>query len=337
MDAHQTLDPPADAPEIPPLGEHLTSRTTRNAMLVQQDVLTATRSYLRGQGFVELLPPLTGPVTDPGCRGAKQIDIDFYGHDHKLMTSAILYKQVSLNAFPRLFYVAPNVRAEHPETAGTGRHLFEFHQIDVEIAEAGRDEAMDVAAELLVHIVRRVVENSFERLEALNRDPIFFKELLRGGFEKRTHADVVAELAGMGHEQDPETEIDWEGETRISHKADQPFFVTDYPQGSRGFYDRENPDRPGTLRNFDLLAHGGFGELVSGSERRFEYEEIVAGIRQNGEDPEKYRWYLDEVARGIPASAGFGMGLERVTRYLTGLDSLWRVSAYPRLPGVVSA
>ena len=336
MDMYKIPAQRVDTPQLPPLGAHPTSRTTRNAMLVQQEILTAARSYLREQGFTELLPPLTGPVTDPGCRGAKQIDIDFYGHDYKLMTSAILYKQVSLRAFPKLFYMAPNVRAEHPENAGTGRHLFEFHQIDVEIAEADRDEAMGVAAGMLVHIVQQVVENASEQLRALGRDPVFFKELLEGGFEKRTHAEVMAVLAGMGHEQDAEAEIDWEGEAMISGKADRPFFVTDYPKGSRGFYTREDPEQPGTLRNFDLLAHGGFGELVSGSERQFEYEEISAGIRASGEDADKYRWYLEEVAQGIPASAGFGMGLERVTRYLTGLDSLWQVSAYPKLPGVAT-
>ncbi|WP_223830296.1 asparagine synthetase A [Nocardiopsis quinghaiensis] len=325
-----------DTPVIPPLGEHLTSPRTRNAMLVQQEVLAAAREHLRGEGFTELLPPLTGPVTDPGGRGAKQLDVDFYGHRYKLMTSAILYKQVSLNAFPKLFYVAPNVRAEPPETASTGRHLFEFHQIDVEIAGADRNGAMAVAADLLVHVVRRVVENLPDILRALGRDPVFFQELLRGGWERRSHAEVVETLTGMGHAQDGGSEIDWEGEALVSHKADRPFFVTDYPKGSRGFYDREDPERPGTLRNFDLLAHGGYGELVSGGERRSDHRSIVIGIRESGENPRKYDWYLEEVRRGIPSSAGFGMGLERVTRYLTGLDSLWQVSAYPKLPGVVT-
>src|SRR3954453_17795805 len=84
---------------------HLMSATTRSAMLLQQTVLTAARAYLSGQGFVELLPPLIGPVTDPGARGSKQVNLDYYGHRYKLMTSAILYKQASLLAFDRIFYV----------------------------------------------------------------------------------------------------------------------------------------------------------------------------------------------------------------------------------------
>ncbi|AFR07250.1 asparagine synthetase A [Nocardiopsis alba] len=334
MHDHGTLE---EIAQIPPLGAHLTAKRTRDIMLVQQEALAAARDHLRGQGFVELLPPLTGPVTDPGGRGAKQLDVDFYGHRYKLMTSAILYKQASLRGFPKLFYIAPNVRAEPLETAFTGRHLFEFHQIDVEIAGASREEAMRTAGGLLAHVVRHVIDTVPELLRGLGRDAVFFKELLREDFETRTHAEAVEALREVGHDQDAGTEIDWEGETLLSHKFDKPFFITDYPKGSRGFYDMEDPERPGVLRNFDLLGHGGYGELVSGSERRCDYASIVTAIRESGENPAKYGWYLKEARQGLPASAGFGMGLQRLLRYLTGMESLWQVTAYPKLPGVVSA
>ena len=99
---------------------HLTSATTALALSVQDRMLRAARSHLTGLGFTELLPPILGPVTDPGVRGAKQVDIDYYGHRYKLMTSAILYKQASLLTFERIFYVAPNIRLEPLETANTG-------------------------------------------------------------------------------------------------------------------------------------------------------------------------------------------------------------------------
>ncbi|MFC4036163.1 asparagine synthetase A [Streptomyces polygonati] len=327
---------PTGVPVPPPLGEHLRSPRLRAAMVVQQEALYAAREFLRERGFTELLPPLVGPVTDPGGRGAKALDVDYYGQPYKLMTSAILYKQASLRGFGKLFYIAPNVRVEPPETAGTGRHLVEFHQIDVEMAGASRDDVQEIAAGLLSRVVAHVWRTVPDVLRGLGRDELDFAETLDGKFDGCTHEEAVARLAGRGHRQSPDAEIDWAGEKLLSLEADRPFFINDYPKGSRGFYDREDPERPGVLRNFDLIAHGGYGELVSGSEREADYATIVTRMRESGENPAKYAWYLDMAREGIPASAGFGMGVQRLVRFLTGLDALWQVSAYPKLPGVIA-
>lgn len=336
MSQTQTVRAEAQEWRPAPLAEHLCAPNTKAAMAVQQEALQAARDYLRGQGCAELLPPLIGPVTDPGGRGAKALDVDFYGHRYRMMTSAILYKQASLRGFDRLFYIAPNVRVEPVETAGTGRHLVEFHQIDVELAGATREDAMEVAQGLLKHVVTHVWETVPAVLTGLGRDRMVFADLLDGPFDRRSHGEVVRSLVDFGHPQSPDAEIDWEGEELLSHKAERPFFVTGYPKGSRGFYDREDREEPGTLRNFDLIAHGGFGELVSGSEREADYATIVTRMRESGENPAKYKWYLDTARDGIPASAGFGMGVERLVRFLTGLDALWQVNAYPKLPGVAT-
>jgi aspartyl/asparaginyl-tRNA synthetase/glutamate mutase epsilon subunit len=319
------------------LDEHLSSPATRAILRIQAGVLTAVRQFLAGRGFVELLAPVIGPVTDPGIRGSKQVDVDFYGHRYKLMTSAILYKQASLLAFDRIFYIAPNVRLEPGETAATHRHLCEFHQIDVEVRDAGREDAMALAEDLVAHVVCSVAEGMAGDLDELGRDRDAFRDVVAGAFARTTHAEAVAELATLGHPQDPGAEIDWPGEDILSAKTSRPFFITDYPKGSRGFYDREDPARPGTLRNFDLIAPEGYGELASGSEREYGYAELVTRIRETGENPAKYRWYLDLARRGLPASAGFGIGLERFSRYLAGCTAVWQASAYPKLPGVVSA
>ncbi|MFD5075694.1 asparagine synthetase A [Streptomyces sp. NPDC058371] len=317
--------------------QHLVDESTRATLRVQSRMLAATRAFLTGQGFQELLPPVIGPVTDPGIRGSKQVDIDFYGHKYKLMTSAILYKQASLLAFDKIFYIAPNVRLEPLETAVTHRHLAEFHQIDVEVRDARREDAMELAERLVAYVVDEVVRELPGDLERLGRDRDAFRELVTGAFARTTHKEATADLVALGHPQDPGAEIDWQGEEILSAKTSRPFFVTDYPKGSRGFYDREDPAQPGVLRNFDLIAPEGYGELASGSEREYDYAALVTRMRETGENPAKYGWYLDLARRGIPASSGFGIGLERFTRYVTGRTAVWEASAYPKLPGVVSA
>jgi asparaginyl-tRNA synthetase len=324
------------SPHPVPLREHLKSPRTRSALLIQHHMLAAMRRRLSALGFVEILAPVIGPVTDPGVRGSKQVDVDYYGHRYKLMTSAILYKQASMLAFDKIFCVAPNVRLEPPQTSSTGRHLTEFHQVDVEIADGTRDDAMKVAEDIVVHAVRHVIAELPDELEALGRDVGSFTELLDQPFDRITHAVAVRSLTDLGHPQSPDAEIDWTGEAILSGKFARPFFITDYPKGSRGFYDRESRDEVGVLRNFDLIAPEGYGELVSGSEREFEYARIVARMRETGENPGKYGWYLRMVKDGIPGSAGFGLGVERLTRYIAGLDHVWQTTAYPKVPGVVS-
>ncbi|MGW1072815.1 asparagine synthetase A [Streptomyces sp. NPDC002537] len=321
------------------LPDHLRNPVTRSMVRVQNRIIQAAREHLTAEGFTELMPPIIGPVTDPGGRGSKQIDIDFYGHRYKLMTSAILYKQASLLAFDKIFCVAPNVRLEPLETANTSRHLVEFHQLDVEIAGASRHDAMAVAQDIITQATAAVVADLGDELAALGRDPQAFAALLKedAPFDRTTHAEAVAELTRLGHKQNPDAEIDWEGEALLSIRADRPFFITDYPKGSRGFYDREDAERPGVLTNFDLIAPEGYGELISGSEREHDYARIVARMRETGENPAKYAWYLDMVRQGIPGSSGFGIGIERLTRYIAGLDAVWQATAFPKTPGVVSA
>ncbi|MGH3402297.1 MAG: asparagine synthetase A [Streptosporangiaceae bacterium] len=316
------------------LRAHLTSPRTRAALAIQAVALAAAREHLSGRGFTEMLAPLIGPVTDPGARGAKQLDVNYYGHRYKLMTSVILYKQAALLTFDRVFYIAPNIRLEPLETAATDRHLTEFHQLDVEAADASCEEIMDLAEDLVSHVVRRVLATCGGLLDRVGRDLAPLNRAMSSPFGRLDHEAVVKRLHALGHQQNPDTEIEWEGEVLLSGEHEQPFFITGYPKGSRGFYDRESPDRPGTLENFDLLLPEGYGELSSGSRRENDYQRIIARIRETGENPAKYGWYLDLLREGVPGSAGFGIGVERLSRYLAGLAAIWQAVAFPKLPGV---
>lgn len=322
--------------DVPPPWKLLGSPLTRAVLRIQHTVLSATRDYLVSQGFTEILPPVIGPVTDPGTRGSKQVEIDYYGSTYRLMASAILYKQATLLATDKIFCVAPNVRLEPLEAASTGRHLVEFHQIDVEMAHAGRDEAMAVAEGVVRAAVGAVLADRGAELHELDRDLTGLRVARDEPFAHLTHAEATERLRSGDHLQDPYAELDWEGEAKLSRWVGRPMFVTDYPKGSRGFYDREDDRKPGRLRNFDLLASEGFGELASGGEREFEHRRVITRMRETGENPSKYEWYLDLVRRGIPASAGFGVGVERLVRYLAGVPHIWQATAFPKLPGMVS-
>lgn len=321
---------------LPRPREHLQAPATVVALRVQCELLRAARDFLRDEGCVELLPQIIGPVTDPGARGAKQVDIDYYGHRYKVMTSGILYKQTSLLTFDRIFTVAPNVRLEPLETATTHRHLAEFHQLDVELADADRDEALRVAEGVVNHMVGHVLGVLDTELRAIGREPAPLAAAIEGRYDRIGHAEAVRKLRALGHPQPAATEIDWPGEELLSRQLTRPAFLLDYPKGARGFYDREDPARPGVLRNFDLIAPEGYGELCSGGEREHDYAAIVTRMRESGENPAKYAWYLEVAREGLRPSAGFGIGVQRLTRYVCGLAAVWQASGYPKIPGMVS-
>ncbi|MDW8359884.1 MAG: asparagine synthetase A, partial [Candidatus Caldarchaeum sp.] len=255
-----------------------------------------------------------------------------YGREYKVMSSAILYKQMLATAFNKIYFFSPNIRLEPLESATTGRHLVEFVQIDIEEADVDYRAAMSTAENLLSHVVNFVSEKAKPYLEELGRKLPHFQP----PFKKITHAEAVEILKAHGEKVNPSAEIPWPQEEKLSHIIGEPFFIIDYPRGARGFYDKEDPSRPGILKDFDMMYPEGFGEAASGAEREYEYSKVLARLRESGENPAKYGWYLDMLREGIKPTSGFGIGLERLTRYLCGLQAVWEARPYPKVAGVYS-
>ncbi|UCH57087.1 MAG: hypothetical protein JSV18_07055 [Candidatus Bathyarchaeota archaeon] len=304
----------------------------RSVLRVQDEILSALRDFLRRNGFVEILAPIIGPVTDPGIRGAKQVSVDFYGHGFKIMSSMILYKQMAVSSLERVFALSPNVRLEPSESIETGRHLSEFRQLDLEVANASYFDIMDIGERMVIYTCRRIREACRDELLLLERD----LKVPSVPFRKMTHEEAVELLRSEGYKVNKGDEIPWVAEEAISRMFDEPFWIYDYPMTARGFYDREDPKRSGILMDFDLIYPEGFGEAISGGEREFQLERVMARMRSNGEDPEAYGWYLEMLGEGVSPSAGFGIGVERFTRYVCGLEKIWEAVPFPKVPGIVS-
>jgi asparaginyl-tRNA synthetase len=299
---------------------------------IQDEILSALRDHLRSIGFIEILAPIIGPVTDPGTRGAKQVSFDYYGTQFKIMSSMILYKQMAVNSFDRIFALSPNIRLEPDATRETGRHLSEFRQLDLEIAHASYFDAMTIGEQMVTNVVKRVKVNCAYNLEVLSRD----LKIPQIPFKKVTHNDAIEYLMKKGLGLNQGEEIPWSAETTLSKSFGDFFWLIDYPRTARGFYDREDKDRPGVLRDFDLFYPEGYGEAISGGEREYEYEKVAGRILSTGESPEAYKWYLKMLKDGTTPSAGFGIGVERLTRYVCGKEYIWDALPFPKVPGIVS-
>lgn len=286
----------------------------------------AARDFLRSRGFVELRAPVIEPFTDPGLRGAKFFEVDFYGRPYKLMSALTVHKPLLATSLGKVFSICPCLRAEEEDSAGTGRHLAEFYQIEVELPSEGYEKAMREAELLVQHVIAWVVEGCKDDLALLGRE----LDVPSVPFRRLTHREAVDMAVGMGLDAGYGKELAWDVEKAISERLGSLFFITHYPLGSRGFYDKDGDTH---LLDFDLMYPGGFGEASSGGEREFEYHKVKKKLDVLGIS-EEYRDYLELLKRGrIKPSSGFGIGLERLTRYICGLDHIAEAAPFAKLPG----
>ncbi|MBU7016020.1 MAG: hypothetical protein HXS44_00820 [Theionarchaea archaeon] len=300
---------------------YMTIRSERSKAIltIQCELISSLRGFLISEGFSEVLAPVIGPATDPGIRGAGIVSFDFYGTPYKVMSSMILYKQMALTVFDRVFSLSPNVRLENPESVNTGRHLAEFYQLDLEAALRSCEEMMDLGDQLICLSLELIKRKCHNELEFLERDLPSF----RPPFRRIPHKEVAEKLSISG-------EIPWEDEKVLSEESGEPFWIVDYPCGSRGFYYLEEN---GVLKSMDLIMPEGYGEIISGGEREHEHERVRSLLKRD-QIVEEYAWYLDMLKAGVPPSAGFGLGVERLTQYICGLDHIWESSPFPKVPGI---
>ncbi len=303
----------------------------RKVLAVQHALLKYLREFLDDEGFTELLPPMISTASDPGLRGASKLRTRLYGVEYELTSSTIMFKQVAATSLGKIYFVARNVREEPPEHVITGRHLVEFTQLDIEWAGASMEDVMDLAERMIDYACRKVVRNYGHLL----------KEFRKGGFScwelplRRVPYSEALEIAeALGSRVEEGKELSQEAEEAVSLAVGKPFWLTHYPAGSRGFYYLPDASDPSRNRDFNLILPEGYGEVIDGGEREYRYAKVVDRLKSLGEDLSKYGWFLEAVKEGIAPSAGFGLGIERFTRYLLGLKYVWEAAPFPKPPGV---
>ncbi|MGQ9617452.1 MAG: asparagine synthetase A [Candidatus Aminicenantia bacterium] len=289
------------------------------ASKVLSEVLSSSSSFLKERGFVEILPVIISPITDPLADPSRGLKFEIYGYPFELTKSMIFHKQISVLQIPKIFTFSPNVRIEPPERKDSGRHLLEFTQLDLEVRWAKRDEIMELGEELLIHVMKSIKERCKDELEFFGRE----LKIPEKPFPKITWEEAVRIYGN-------------DFEIPLSKDNRTPVWVIDFPVFEREFYDREWEDREGYNADMDLIYPEGFGEAISGGEREWKYDRIFSKIKRKGLSVESFDFYLRIAKEGLSPSAGFGIGVERLVRFLAGLKSVSEVKLFPKLPGEFS-
>jgi len=296
--------------------QHLRRYELPSILKIQGGIIRAVHEFMELKGVIHVNPIMTSPVTDPLSHDVTEADFFYAEQKFSLMKSMILHKQLLLTHpdIDSIYIVSPNVRLEGPERKDTGRHLFEFTQVDYEFKGKTMDYIIKFTEEMVAYI--------FSQLNKKYGDLIiqFRGELLKvpeNGWPRYSTHELIEKYGDS-----------WEKDS--SRAADGPYWVTDH---DREFYDREDEKNKGHFLNYDIMWPEGYTEGLSGAEREDEYKQIVYRMKRSGTDPDSYKQYLEVAEAGlIPKTAGAGIGIERLTRFITRRKDINEVSPFSRKP-----
>ena len=306
---------------------HLWLRNRRQVAIakVRHEVVQALRDFFYDRDFVLVdTPILTGAI---GEEAGNLFATEYFdlGQAYLAQTGQ-LYGEAAAAALGRIYCFGPTFRAEKSKTR---RHLTEFWMLEPEVAFNDSDDNMRLQEEMVVAVVKRVVERCRDELVLLERrlEPL---EAIDPPFPRVSYTEAVELLQGLGSDIEWGRDLGGDDETLLAQKYDRPVMVYNYPKGIKAFYMKVNPDDPRTVLCNDMLAPEGYGEIIGGSQREDDYDTLLGRIEAQGLDAESYGWYLDLRRYGTFVHAGFGLGIERFVAWICGTPHIRESIAFPR-------
>lgn len=289
----------------------------KEILQIQTYVLNRLTNFLYKNGFVWILPVILSKSTDPlypdpSGSVEKSLEVEVYGQRLSLMQSMIVQKQYLISqGLDRIFILSPNIRIEKPQRASSGNHLFEFTQLDFEMANMDEAEARKFIESMIVNSLRYIKIDMNVELKELGSS---FR-IPKAPFKTYRYIDLQEKYGD-----------NWEKELVESIK--DPVWIIDIP---RYFYDME--DEYGVWHNYDLYVPK-YGEILSGGQREYRYEILLKKMERAGIDKSRYAKLL-ELAREnrLRPSAGAGLGIERFVRWIADVPHIREVQPFPRVPG----
>jgi asparaginyl-tRNA synthetase len=293
---------------------------------VKADLLGAFRRFLEREDVLEITPPiLTG---NPAEGGAEAFQIDYFGRPGYLSQSAQLYLEAMIAPHERVYAITPSFRAEKSRTP---RHLTEYTHLEVELAWTDLEGLMAFLERMFVDVLRDLAQRRPDELRRLGRPP---EELTRleGPFPRVPYAEAIERLQREGFPVAWGSDLGTAEERALTISERSPIFLTRFPKEVKAFYMLRTPGDPRTVEGADLLAPEGYGEIAGASARETDVTTLAERLRETGAHVEEYEWYLDLRRHGSVPHAGFGVGIERVLRWVLRREHIRETTPFPRTP-----
>ncbi|BCX14162.1 MAG: asparagine--tRNA ligase [Candidatus Dojkabacteria bacterium] len=306
---------------------YLRSKTPWAVLRIRDMVFRSITNFFAEEGFVRTDTPILQPTS---CEDTTQLfELDFYDEKMYLTQSGQLYSEAAIMSFGKVYDFGPVFRAEKSKTRN---HLSEFWMMDAEMAYYDQNMNMDLQEKMIKRIIKDTLENCKLELEILQRDTKILENCVKTKFLRKSHFEVKQELEKDGLKVDYNDDLSTEEEIALGNKYQIPVFVTDYPFEIKSFYMKSFVDERGVKRAkcADLIAPEEAREIIGGSQREDDYEVLLNEIKKRNYPKKEYEWYLNIRKYGSVPHSGFGLGLERMVRWLSGVHHIRETIPFPR-------
>ncbi|SUZ75534.1 uncharacterized protein METZ01_LOCUS28388 [marine metagenome] len=352
---------------------HLRPRTNTFSAIfrIRHAVIFSIHKFLNNKGFVNIHTPIITSsdaegagemfkVTSLDLNNIKNNKVDFnkdfFSKEVNLTVSGQLNAELGALALSEVYTFGPTFRAEN---SNTSRHLAEFWMVEPEMAFYDIIDNMNLAEDILKYIISYVIKNCFDDLEFLqnreiddeknlpqiqrNEKPLIerLKKILNTVFERITYTEAFNILRnskpnkkGKFKYKVDEWGIDFQSEHErflVEKHFKKPVIVIDYPKNIKAFYMRVNDDN-NTVSAMDVLFPS-VGEIIGGSQREERLSVLKERMNEMNLSEKDLNWYLDTRRFGTVVHSGFGLGLERLIQFITGMKNIRDVIPFPRTPG----
>jgi asparaginyl-tRNA synthetase len=301
---------------------------------IRATVLDYGRRWFVENGWMEVTAPTIVKGAVEG--GSTLFKLKYFDEEAYLSQSAQLYLEAMIFSLGPVWSLTPSFRAERSRTV---RHLAEFSHLEAEAPWVTLEDILKVQEQLVSYVIQNTIKERAEEMTYLKRDIIELKKV-EPPFERLSYEKVIEILNSKGFMITQEDggkrqmqfgdDLNIDSERELTKNVTRPIFVVGYPLAIKPFYVKEDPDRRGIGLTADMLAPKGFGEITSGGLREDNIISITERIKKEGLNPSAYDWYLDLRKYGSVPHGGFGLGIERLVRWITNAGDIKDTVLFPR-------
>jgi asparaginyl-tRNA synthetase len=307
---------------------HLWLRSKKQwaTMRLRSEIIWALTKFFKEEGFIKFDGPMFTANEVEG--GSTLFEVEYFGKKAFLTQSSQLYGEAGAMALNKVYTFGPTFRAEKSKTR---RHLTEFWMLEPEVAFYDWKDNIALQERMIHYVIKHCLENCIEELEILERDIEKLKNGLKP-FVWLHHKDAVKKLNEAGVELDERADLGADEEAKLTEMYDEFIVLHHMPAEIKAFYMQPDIDEGDNrvLCN-DLLGPEGIGEIIGGSQRIHDLALLEEKIKEEGLDPKVFSWYLDLRKYGTVPHSGFGLGLERLVRYIGGIKHIRTTIPFARL------